>query len=533
MIHQLNVRLPAVAYSDTHAWKRAASVHLGVQEQRIEHIRLLRRSLDARQKKIYVNLRLEVFIDEPFIEKRQYETAYRAVLSAKSVIIIGAGPAGLFAALRLLEAGIKPIILERGKDVRERRRDLAAINKLHRVNPNSNYCFGEGGAGTYSDGKLYTRSDKRGNIMDVLLRFVEFGADTSILVDAHPHIGTNKLPKIIQSMRDKILTLGGEIHFNTCVTELVLHSGKLQGIIAEAVDHSGNFTGITTQYSAEAYILATGHSSRDIFRLLHKHQIAIEPKPFAVGVRVEHPQSLIDSIQYHCNTDKEMEDVRQYLPAASYSLVTQSFDRGVYSFCMCPGGIIAPCATQPYQVVTNGWSPSKRNNPYANSGIVVSVEPDDLRDYQSHGVFAGIALQENLEYTAWRSGGQSQAAPAQRLTDFVLGQFSATLPACSYQPGITSNMLSELLPLNIGKRLQQGFIDFGRKMHGYLTSDAVVVGFETRTSSPVRIPRNEKMQHIDILNLYPCAEGAGYAGGIVSAAIDGRKAAEVIIQLLV
>ncbi len=533
MIHPLHLRLPAVCYSDETAWKHAAAINLGVNESQIEHVRLTRRSIDARQKKIYVNISLEVFVDEPFIQVKNDVTVYQRLQANKSVIIVGAGPAGLFAALFLLEQGIKPIILERGKDVRERRRDLAAINKEHIVNPNSNYCFGEGGAGTYSDGKLYTRSDKRGSIREVLRRFVEFGADDTILFDAHPHIGTNKLPRIIEAMRNKILELGGEIHFNTCVTELIRLNNRIESVITESVNNKGELSGNTQEYKAVAYILATGHSSRDIFRLLHKHNISIEAKPFAVGVRVEHPQSIIDCIQYHCNSEKELEDLRLYLPPASYSLVSQSNGRGVYSFCMCPGGIIAPCATQPYQVVTNGWSPSKRNNPYANSGIVVSIEQEDMTAYYKHGVFAGVALQEDLEYIAWRSGGRSQAAPAQRLSDFILDQFSNTLPECSYQPGITSNLMTELLPAYIGKRLQQGFIDFGKKMHGYLTSEAVIVGFETRTSSPIRIPRNKKMQHTEIENLYPCAEGAGYAGGIVSAAIDGRKAAEAICNAIV
>jgi hypothetical protein len=532
LIHQLNLRLPAVCYSDTSAWKHAAAVHLGVAESRITHIKLSRRSIDARQKKVYVNISLEIIVDENYTKKEVFSTTYKALLGGKSVVIVGAGPAGLFAALRLLEAGIKPIIIERGKDVRERRRDLAAINKEQIVNPNSNYCFGEGGAGTYSDGKLYTRSDKRGNIREVLHRFHEFGADENILIDTHPHIGTNKLPKIIQAIRNKIVELGGEIFFNTCVTELICSKGRLASVITESVNINGELSGNSQEFIADAFIFATGHSSRDIFRLLHKHHIALEAKPFALGVRVEHPQALIDRIQYHCKTEQECLQIREYLPAASYSLVTQSDGRGVYSFCMCPGGIIAPCATQPYQVVTNGWSPSKRNNPYANSGIVVSIEQEDLIAFSKHGVFAGVALQEDLEYIAWRAGGRTQAAPAQRLTDFVLEQFSNSLPQCSYQPGITSNIISELLPTGIAKRLQQGFVEFGKKMHGYLTSDAVVVGFETRTSSPIRIPRNVKMQHVQIENLYPCAEGAGYAGGIVSAAIDGRKAAEALIELI-
>lgn len=530
MIHHITLRLPAAAYHDKVAWKHAAAAHLGLDESGITHIRLTRRSIDARKKNIWINLSLEVFVHEPFTGNSTYTTNYKPLNRNKSVLIIGAGPAGLFCALRLLEDGVKPIILERGKDVRSRRRDLAAINKEHLVNPNSNYCFGEGGAGTYSDGKLYTRSDKRGNIREVLERFVEFGADETILIDTHPHIGTNKLPKIIQAMRNRILELGGEIHFNTCVTDIELKQEQIQSIITHTIDESGLQTSQSQSFHADAYVFAAGHSSRDIFRMLLRHQVHIESKPFALGVRVEHPQNLIDRIQYHCENDKEWQEIRQYLPPASYSLVTQVEGRGVYSFCMCPGGIIAPCATQQHQVVTNGWSPSKRNNPHANSGIVVSVEESDLIPYKKHGALAGVVLQEDLEYIAWQSGGRSQSAPAQRLVDFVQNKYSDTLPECSYQPGLTSNQMIELLPASIGNRLQQGFVDFGKKMNGYLTNEAVVVGFETRTSSPVRIPRNEKLQHVQIGNMYPCAEGAGYAGGIVSAAIDGRKVAEAILN---
>lgn len=532
MIHQLDLRLPAACYADAYAWKHAAAVHLDVDEERIHHVRLLRRSIDARKKNILVNIKVEVFVDEVYTAAAKYKTNYLPLHKNKSVIIIGAGPAGLFAALHLLERGIKPVILERGKDVRARRRDLAAINKEHIVNPNSNYCFGEGGAGTYSDGKLYTRSDKRGNISEVLQRFVEFGADDAILVDAHPHIGTNKLPRIIQAMRDQILTLGGEIHFNTCVTDIKIKENNVQSIQTQSINDNGMHIAEHKEFTADAYLLASGHSSRDIFRILQKHNLALTAKPFAMGVRVEHPQHIIDGIQYHCSDNKEIEQVRQYLPAASYQLVTQVQGRGVYSFCMCPGGIIAPCATQAHQVVTNGWSPSKRNNPYANSGIVVTVEQEDLIPYAKHGALAGVAFQEDIEYIAWRSGGRSQAAPAQRLVDFVNNKYSDTLPDCSYQPGITSNMLMELLPPAIGKRLQQGFMDFGKKMKGYLSNEAVLVGFETRTSSPVRIPRNDYLQHVQVNNLYPSAEGAGYAGGIMSAAIDGRKVAEAIVQHL-
>ncbi len=533
MIQNLNLRLPAAFFADSKAWKMASASHLGVSESRIAHIKLLRRSIDARKKNILVNLTLEVYVDEPRQVELKKVTQYQPLIRGKSVIIIGAGPSGLFAALRLLESGIKPIILERGKNIRERRRDLAAINKEHIVNPNSNYCFGEGGAGTYSDGKLYTRSDKRGNIREALNTFVEFGADENILVDTHPHIGTNKLPHIIQAMRTKILELGGEIYFNTCVTDIICTHTHLTSVLARELNPSGMESTPSLEFKADAYIAATGHSARDIYRILHKHHLALEAKDFAVGVRVEHPQSLIDSIQYHCYNENEWERIREYLPPASYSLITQIQGRGVYSFCMCPGGIIAPCATLQNQVVTNGWSPSKRNNPFANSGIIVSIQQEELKQYSKHGVFAGVALQEDLEYIAWHGGGQRQSAPAQRLTDFVQGLYSQSLPKCSYQPGVTSNIISELLPKSIAKRLQQGFLEFGKKMRGYLTSEAIIVGFETRTSSPIRIPRNDNLQHTQIENLYPCAEGAGYAGGIISAAIDGRKVADAAVNKLI
>ena len=449
------------------------------------------------------------------------------------VLVIGAGPAGLFAALQLIENGYKPIIIERGKDVKSRRRDLAAINKEQIVNPHSNYCFGEGGAGTYSDGKLYTRSTKRGDINKVLELFVAHGADDNILIEAHPHIGTNRLPKIIEAMRQTIVDAGGEVHFNKHLTDLIVKNNQIQGIRCTQLQ-----TGSTQEYLSDNLILATGHSARDIFELLHSKNILIEAKTFAMGVRVEHPQTLIDSLQYHCSMN-EVEHKRDFLPAASYSLVHQALGRGVYSFCMCPGGIIAPCATAPGEVVTNGWSPSKRNNPYANSGIVVTTEAIDLIDYQQFGPLAGLRYQQDLEKMAWQAGGGhvannsliGQIAPAQRLQDFVSNTLSSSLPKVSYQPGIQSAPLHSLLPEAIGKRLQIGFQEFGKKMRGYLSNEAVIVGVESRTSSPVRIPRdNETLQHPQIKGLYPCGEGAGYAGGIVSAAIDGQKCANKIAE---
>lgn len=500
----------------------AVSQQLSVPAASITGVKILRRSIDARSRQIKINLRVEVFIDEPVPQSAPLLPEYPDVTNARTALIAGAGPAGLFAALRLIELGIKPIILERGKDVKSRRRDLAAINKQHIVNPDSNYCYGEGGAGTYSDGKLYTRSTKRGDVNRILEILVRHGATEEILVEAHPHIGTNKLPKIIVNMRESILKAGGEVHFNTRVTDILVNDNKLRGVLTESTE-----TGEQKEFIASSLILATGHSSRDIFELLHRKNILIEAKPFAMGVRAEHPQALIDSIQYHCRTPEDVEMQRAYLPAAPYSLVHQVKGRGVYSFCMCPGGIIAPCATSPGEVVTNGWSPSKRNNPFANSGIVVSVEPEDLLPYSSHGVLAGLRYQQDVERMAFIAGGQTQTAPAQRMIDFVNGKLSSTLPDTSYQPGVRSAPLHELLPPAIGFRLQEGFKAFGQKMRGYLTNEAVIVAVESRTSSPVRIPRDkETLQHPQIAGLYPCGEGAGYAGGIVSAAIDGERCAE-------
>ena len=494
---------------------RILAEHLQLNQQNISSFKILKRSIDARSRNIKIHLIVNVFINESPVSPPPQKVNYLDVSDKKSVIIVGAGPAGLFAALKLIELGIKPVILERGKDVKSRRRDLAAINKEHIVNPDSNYCFGEGGAGTYSDGKLYTRSTKRGDIQKILNTFVVHGASEDILIDAHPHIGTNKLPKIIVSIRESILNAGGEIHFNSRVTDFIIKDNHIRGVIANEKEYAG-----------EAVLLATGHSARDIYELFFKKNILIENKPFAMGVRVEHSQELIDSLQYHCNIS-EVKKIRNHLPAAAYSLVHQSGGRGVYSFCMCPGGIIAPCATAPGEVVTNGWSPSKRNNPFANSGIVVSVEPEDYKQFNQYGPLAGLKYQQALEAMAFVSGGKTQAAPAQRMFDFVNNKLSSSLPEASYQPGIKSAPLHELLPLSISKRLQEGFKEFGKKMKGYLSNDAVIVGVESRTSSPVRIPRDkDTMEHVQIKGLYPCGEGAGYAGGIVSAAIDGEKCAE-------
>lgn len=491
---------------------------------------ILKHSIDARGKQARVNLELRAFIGEPFQQRELLTFDFKDCRKAKNkVIIIGAGPAGLFAALKLLEAGIKPVILERGKDVRSRRRDLAVLNKDGEINPESNYCFGEGGAGTYSDGKLYTRSSKRGNINRILNLFVHFGAEDRILYESHPHIGTNKLPNIITAMRKQILQKGGEIHFEEKLVDLLIRDAAIQSVKTA----NGNV------WEAEAFVLATGHSARDIFQLLHSKKIHIELKPFALGVRVEHPQSLIDSVQYHLNGSPgnkgSLTKINRPmgLPPASYSLVQQIEGKGVFSFCMCPGGIIAPAATAPGELVVNGWSPSKRNNPYANSGIVVSVEENNLQAFKKHGPLAGMYFQRSVETRAFEAGGGKFIAPGQRLVDFTNGKLSGSLPDCSYLPGTSSALLGEVLPGFIEKSLQLAFEEFGKKMKGYLTNEAIVVATESRTSSPVRIPRDsDTCLHPEIQNLYPCGEGAGYAGGIVSAAMDGEKVVEALIARL-
>lgn len=486
---------------------------------------ILKHSIDARSRQPWVQLTVNAFINEPFLPRKLMRFEFRDVRHAKkSVIIIGAGPAGLFAALKLIESGIKPIILERGKDVQARRRDLARLNKYGEINPESNYCFGEGGAGTYSDGKLYTRSSKRGNIGRILNLFVHFGADDNILYEAHPHIGTNKLPQIITAIRKQILDCGGEFLFEKKVVDFIVENNEMKG-----VKTADGFS-----FHASAVILATGHSARDIFSLLHSKKILIEPKPFALGVRVEHRQSVIDSCQYHLPPapSKGGEGSRDsFLPPASYSCVEQVNGKGVFSFCMCPGGIIAPAATSPGELVVNGWSPSKRNNPYANSGIVVSVDEKDWQRFKKFGPLAAMHFQQEVEQKAFAAGGGKFVAPAQRLVDFCDNKLSTSLPDCSYLPGIRSFSLKEVLPPFIYKSLQQGFREFGKKMKGYYSNDAIVVATESRTSSPVRIPRNkENLQHPQIKNLYPCGEGAGYAGGIVSAAMDGERVALKIVE---
>lgn len=494
----------------------------------INGFQILKQSIDARSRQqIWINLSLLVFIDEPISPRFDHPIPFHTLPeNAKEIIIIGAGPAGLFAALECIQLGLRPILLERGKDVRARRRDLANLNKEGIVNPESNYCFGEGGAGTYSDGKLYTRSNKRGSIDKILRLFYQFGADERILYEAHPHIGTNKLPQIITAMREQIIAAGGRVLFEKKLTQLILEKGQITEIITADGD----------RFKTSALLLATGHSARDIFLLLQENGIAIEAKPFALGVRVEHPQSIIDSTQYHCL----LRDPN--LPPASYSLVEQVQNRGVFSFCMCPGGIIAPAATAPGEIVVNGWSPSKRNNPFANSGIVVQIDEGTAFQFlkkqkdpaaKENNPLMLLAFQQWVERAAFKAGAGLQVAPAARMVDFCNNKTSSSLPNASYLPGLAANDLHTVLPPFVHSTLQEGFKAFGKKMRGYYTNDAIVVATESRTSSPVRIPRDAAtLQHPQIHNLFPCGEGAGYAGGIVSAAMDGQKCAQAMADYL-
>jgi uncharacterized FAD-dependent dehydrogenase len=554
MQQQISLRLqPSEAANETMVNHLIAQT-TGRKLEQVTGYYILKQSIDARSRTIWINLTILAFIDEPFQQRPAIPFTFKDVSQAtKQVIIIGAGPAGLFAALQLLEYGIKPIILERGKDVRARRRDLAMLNREGEVNPESNYCFGEGGAGTYSDGKLYTRSSKRGDISRILQLFVHFGAEEKILYEAHPHIGTNKLPQIITAMREQIIDCGGEVRFEEKVTGFKIEANRVTGVSTA----TGNFV------DGDAVILATGHSARDIFQLLYDSNIAIEAKPFALGVRIEHPQELIDSCQYSIPQPKTHGNFLRpaFLPPASYSLVQQVNNRGVFSFCMCPGGIIAPAATNPGEIVVNGWSPSKRNNPYANSGMVVQVSLEDAMREMTGGRFIHssfseggwqmadqfraedplslMRFQQMVEQSAFAAGGGKMKAPAQRMVDFVEGRVSSSLPDCSYLPGLTSANINDVLPSFISSSLREGFKAFGKKMpgrpgsSGYFTNEAVVVATESRTSSPVRIPRDAAtLEHPQVNGLYPCGEGGGYAGGIVSAAMDGERVAAMLAAKL-
>ena len=518
MIKDLQLRVNLIEELTENILLRKAAKQLGVDTSEISAVKVLRKSIDARKKEIIFNYKVAAYINEQIPEKSDYIFDYKDVSKAKEVHIIGFGPAGMYAALRCIELGYKPIVLERGKNVQNRRRDIKAINRDHIVDEDSNYCFGEGGAGTYSDGKLYTRSLKRGDVRRIFENLVFHGATEQILVDAHPHIGTNKLPKIIENIRENILKFGGEIHFETRVVDFIIKNNKLQAIQLQ--------NGI--EMAVNSVILATGHSARDMYELLHKKQITLKAKSFAMGVRVEHPQEIIDQIQYHCSGERD-----ELLPAAAYSLVQQVNNRGVYSFCMCPGGFIVPAATASGEVVVNGMSPSKRNNKFANSGIVVELDIDqDFKKYEKFGPLKGLEFQKDLEKIAFLAGGRTQAAPAQRLVDFVDGKISSDLNDCSYQPGLVSAPLHSLLPKIIGSRLRKGFASFGQKMHGYYTNEANIIGVESRTSSPINIPRKENLEHPEIEGLFPCGEGGGYAGGIVSAAMDGERCAEAVIAKL-
>jgi uncharacterized FAD-dependent dehydrogenase len=500
--------------NDINQQKKIISGKIGFSAGEINAIRVIKKSIDARSKKPLFRIKAVAFINEEPGELYPVIN-YLNAREDKKVIIVGSGPAGLFSALKLLEYGIKPVILERGKDVQARRRDLRGIQQENIVNPDSNYCFGEGGAGTYSDGKLYTRSTKKGDVHKIFNVFYQHGAQKEILVDAHPHIGSNVLPKVVQSIRETIISHGGEVHFNSRVTDFLMAPGRIKGVIVNE----------KTEFLGDSVILAAGHSARDIFYLLDKHKIKMEPKPFAVGVRIEHPQELIDFIQYHSKVR------HPNLPAANYSLTCQIEEKGVYSFCMCPGGIIIPASTAESELVLNGMSVSRRDSKYANSGFVVSVNETDWKDYAGSGVFAGLEFQKSIEAKSFEYGSHSQKAPAQRVTDFINNKISQSLPATSYIPGTVAADMNNIFPVKIAESLRKGLIASNNKMRGYVTEEAQVLAAETRTSSPVRVPRNnETLMHVECEGLYPCGEGAGYAGGIVSAAIDGERCAEAIAK---
>ena len=553
MIKELQVRVvPQVAYSEQNIADYVGR-ELAIDRRTIKHVRVLKRSIDARQRQVMVNLTLRVYVNEEPTDEAYQRTEYSDVTKGKKVIVVGEGPCGLFAALRLIERGIKPIVIERGKNVRERKVDLAQIKSAQRVDSESNYSFGEGGAGAYSDGKLYTRSKKRGSVKKILNVFCQFGASTSILADAHPHIGTDKLPRVIEAMRNQILECGGEVHFQTKMTELIIRNNKVVGVIASQPQ------GQTLTLEAEAVILATGHSARDVYRYLAQTGIDIEAKGIAVGVRLEHPAELIDQIQYHNKQGRG-----KYLPAAEYSFVTQVDGRGVYSFCMCPGGFIVPAATDKEQIVVNGMSPSNRGGRWSNSGMVVEVRAEDVNGNWNgnplnqrsdlnplnqrearleplnplnplNQALTVMEFQEELERMCWQqglqNGGKGQTAPAQRMADFVNGRLSYDLPQTSYTPGVVASPLHFWMPKEIATRLQKGFEFFGKQRKGFLTNEALMIGVETRTSAPVRILRdNETLQHVTIEGLFPAGEGAGYAGGIVSAGVDGERVADMVAE---
>ena len=515
MVKEISIRILPQQAATENGIKDFLGREYALNKNEIQAVRILKRSIDARKRQVFINLTVRIYINEQPQDDLFIPISYGDVSDRQPAVVVGAGPAGLFAALRLIELGMRPIVLERGQDVHQRRKDIARISREHIVDNESNYCFGEGGAGAFSDGKLYTRSNKRGSVERILSILCQHGASPAILSDAHPHIGTDKLPLVIENIRHTILRSGGEVKFGTRVDELIFDNQKVIGVKS----HDGNiFYG--------PVILATGHSARDIYYYLHTHDIALEAKGFAVGVRLEHPQELIDRIQYHNPAGRG-----RYLPAAEYSFVTQVDGRGVYSFCMCPGGFVVPAASGQNQLVVNGMSPSNRGSRWANSGMVVEIRPEDLPGYETGDVLAGIKFQEEIERQCFVNGNCRQTAPAQRMTDFVHGKISADLPSSSYAPGVLSSPLHFWMPEFITRRLRQGFLHFGQISHGFLTHEALMIGVETRTSSPVRIPRdNESLNHIGLEGLYPCGEGAGYAGGIVSAAIDGERCAEALAQ---
>lgn len=517
MIKEIELKLLPEEAADEQKIHKIAVRKSRMNPKIVSEVRVLKRSIDARGSRPFIRLRTAVYINETFQPEPAFLDQFKNVSDAPAAIIVGAGPAGYFAALEMIEQGIKPILFDRGKDVRARRRDLKAIQQDGVVNPHSNYCFGEGGAGTYSDGKLYTRSHKRGNIEKAMRLLVEHGAKSDILIDAHPHIGSNKLPKIVQNIRATIEHFGGEVHFDSMVTDLVMGDGEIRGVVVNGEQ----------EFLAPAVVLATGHSARDIYYLLHQKGVRMEAKPFALGVRIEHPQTLIDKIQYNQSPRDE------HLPASSYKLTCQVENRGVFSFCMCPGGLVVPAATAPGELVVNGMSMSRRDSAFANSGTVVAVDLEDLKREEGPAIFAGLNFQKKVEQRMFASGDGSQKAPAQRLTDFVEGRVSSSLPKTSYIPGLIPAPVHELLPSWIYERLRIGVQEFGRKMKGYFTEEANVIGTESRTSAPIRIPRDkETYMHPNVSGFFPCGEGAGYAGGIISAAVDGQNVAKAVVQFL-